>query len=91
MYLLGESGGYRYQERLWQMRWTDRLQLLDPTAIETERMAALRAQYRNVPMDLADASLVAIAESRNFRRLFTVDSDFFIYRLADGSMLEIVP
>ena len=90
MYLLGESGGYRNQERLWQMRRAGRLQLLKLTEAETDRMAVLMAQYRNVPMDIADASLVAVAESRRLRRLFTVDSDFYIYRLADGSVLEVV-
>lgn len=36
------------------------------------------------------ASLAAVAESRNLRRLFTIDSDFYFYRLADGSVLEVV-
>jgi predicted nucleic acid-binding protein len=30
-------------------------------------------------MDLADASLVAVAESLKFRQIFTIDSDFFFY------------
>ena len=64
--------------------------LLDLTLAETDRMDALMSQYTNVPMDLADASLVAIAESRGNARLFTLDSDFYIYRLADSSVLEIV-
>jgi predicted nucleic acid-binding protein len=42
-------------------------------------------------MDLADGSLVVVAESRALRRIFTTDSDFHIYRLADGSRLEVVP
>ena len=42
-------------------------------------------------MDLADASLVVVAESRTLRRVFTTDSDFYLYRLADGSALEVVP
>ena len=41
-------------------------------------------------MDLGDASLVAMAESRGYHNLFTIDSDFYIYRLADGSVLKIV-
>jgi uncharacterized protein len=53
-------------------------------------MDGLMAQYQNVPMDLADASLVAIAESREIRHLFTIDSDFYIYRLTDYSILEVV-
>ncbi|MCG3163996.1 MAG: hypothetical protein JMDDDDMK_05455 [Acidobacteria bacterium] len=53
-------------------------------------MRALMAQYADTPMDLADASLVAAAESLALRRVFTLDDDFYIYRLADGSTLEIV-
>jgi len=78
MYLLNGVGGYRYQERLWRTRRDGRLQLLDLTEPEMERMDALMALYSNVPMDLADASLVAVAESRGYSRLSTLDSDFFI-------------
>ncbi|PON12081.1 PIN domain nuclease [Candidatus Entotheonella serta] len=91
MYLLGSVGGYRYQAALWALRAAGRLVLHDLTLSEADRMAALMAQYRDTPMDLADASLVAVAESQGLRRVFTIDSDFYIYRLADGSALEVVP
>ena len=42
-------------------------------------------------MDLADASLVAAAESHRLRQVFTLDHHFQIYRMADGSALELVP
>lgn len=90
MYLLGEVGGYAYQAALWNLRTTGRVVLLDLTREETDRMAALMEKYKDTPMDLADASLVAVAESRSLRRVFSIDSDFFIYRLADGAALEVV-
>jgi len=90
MYLLHGLGSYRYQNRLWRTYRDGRLVILDITAIEVQRMDALMLQYQNVPMDFADASLIAVAESRGFRRLFTIDSDFYIYRLLDGSTLEIL-
>ena len=90
MYMLYQTGGYRYQESLWQWRRDGRLVLLDITEAEVDRMDALMAKYNNVPMDMADASLVAVAEMRGIRRVFTTDSDFYIYRLADNSMLEVV-
>ena len=50
-----------------------------------ERALKLMAQYRDAPMDLADASLVAVAESRNLRTIFTIDrKDFAIYRIKRG-------
>jgi predicted nucleic acid-binding protein len=91
MYLLGAVGGYRYQAALWQLRVAGRLVLHDLTVAEIDRMAALMEKYQDTPMDLADASLVAVAESRSLRRVFTTDSDFYVYRLADGSALEVVP
>ncbi len=48
-------------------------------------------KYHDMPMDLADASLVAAAEHLDTRRLFTLDNDFRVYRLSDGSMLDIMP
>jgi uncharacterized protein len=91
MYLLGAVGGYRYQAALWHLRSAGRLVLHDLTAAEADRMAVLMERYEDTPMDLADASLVVVAESRTLRRVFTTDSDFHIYRLADGSTLEVVP
>jgi predicted nucleic acid-binding protein len=90
IYLLGNEGGYPYQERLWKLRRDGILELLELTSTEGDRMDVLMAMYQNVPMDAADASLVAVAESRGYRRLFTIDSDFYIYRLADGSVMEVV-
>jgi len=90
MYLLFRAGGYPAQEELWQWRTTGRLILHDLNAVEIERMAELMGTYRDRPMDLADASLVAAAERLGMRRVFTIDSDFHVYQLADGSALELV-
>jgi predicted nucleic acid-binding protein len=91
MYLLGSVGGHRYQTALWNLRTGGPLVLHDLTAPEIDRMAALMEKYSDRPMDLADASLVAVAESLSLRRVFTIDSDFHVYRLKDGTALEVVP
>ncbi len=91
MYLLGEVGGFRYQEQLWKLRSKGRLRLYEITAAEADRMAVLMEKYRDLPMDLADASLVAAAESQSLRQVFTIDGDFHIYRLAGGAALQILP
>lgn len=59
------------------------------TPRETGRIALLMNQYQNIPMDMADASLVAVAESLSEHRVFTFDADFYIYRLDNDSALEI--
>lgn len=49
------------------------------------RCFELMAQYADAPMDFADASLVAMAESRNSRKVFSVDrGDFATYRIKRG-------
>lgn len=90
MHLVNRARGYPAQAALWALRTSGRLVIHDLTPVETDRMATLRERYRNVPMDMADASIVAVAESQSIRRVFAVDSDFYIYRLADGSALEVI-
>jgi uncharacterized protein len=59
------------------------------------RAFELMERYADHPMDLADASLVAAAESMGTRRVFTVDrNDFETYRVRRGHRtypIEIVP
>jgi len=91
MYLLHRAGGYPAQAALWQLRTSKRLVLRDLTDDELDRMITLMDKYRDQPMDLADASIVALAEQMGVRRLFSLDSDFRIYRLADGASFDLVP
>ena len=91
MYLLFQAGGYPAQAELWRWRTAGRLVLHDLAGNEVDRMATLMDKYNDRPMDLADASLVAAAERLGARHIFTLDSDFHIYRLADGSVLDYVP
>jgi predicted nucleic acid-binding protein len=91
MYLLFRAGGHTAQEALWRLRSTGRLTLHESTAAEIDRMSELMARYHDRPMDLADASIVAAAEQLGTGTVFTLDHDFHIYRLADGSTLQIAP
>lgn len=91
MYLLGAVGGYRYQSQLWDLRAGGRLILHDLTDAEIDRMSQLMKQYSDTPMDLADPSLVVVADSHSFHRIFTLDRHFRIYRLADNTVLDVAP
>ena len=68
-----------------------RLVLHEPSEAEVRRAAKLMGKYQDLPMDLADASIVAAAERLGTRRVFTLDRDFYVYRLTDGSAVEVVP
>ena len=44
-------------------------------------MRELMKKYRDLPMDLADAALVRVAEREKVRVVFTIDrKDFGVYR-----------
>jgi uncharacterized protein len=45
-----------------------------------QRIAALNAQYADLPGDFADLSLVVISERLNIPAIATLDKDFDIYR-----------
>ena len=79
------------QQLLWRMVQELSLRLHRTTEEETLRALTLMEQYRDVPMDLADATLMAAAESLRIEHIFTFDRDFFIYRSAAGKALNVVP
>ncbi len=91
MYLV-HRGGWPGQQALWGLILSGRLQLAPPEETPSERLAALMERYQDHPMDLADASLVALAETRGLRQIFTLDrDDFETYRLHGRMRFEIVP
>ena len=49
-------------------------------AEETDTIFRLLNKYQNVPMSLADACIVRLAEQHSAGVVFTLDSDFGIYR-----------
>jgi len=91
MHLIGRKFGFRRQQNLWHQVEIGAIVLHDSSVAEIVRMRQLMAQYQDLPMDLADASLVAAAEVLGVTRIFTLDNDFRVYRLADGRGFEIVP
>jgi hypothetical protein len=91
MYLLVHAGGHPAQAELWRWRMAARLVLHESSADEMNRMAVLMDKYRDTPMDLADASIVAAAERLGARRVFTLDGDFRIYRMVGDLTLECTP
>ena len=91
MYLLGARAGTKAQAQLWKMFNLARLQVHSSSQDEINRMQILMDKYGDVPMSLADASLVATAETQHLRRVFTLDSDFRLYRVNDKEPFEVVP
>lgn len=91
MYLLVRAGGARGREALWRLVLSGRLVVADLSDRGVRRSADLMATYADTPMDLADATLVALAEERGERRIFTLDSDFAVYRINGRQRFDVVP
>lgn len=51
---------------------------------------ALMDAYSNVPMSYADACLVCMVEARPRARVFTLDSDFRIYRQRNRRVIPLI-
>lgn len=79
MYLLGRS--WQAQKALWSRLETDALTLAPLDEADAPRMRELMEKYRDLPMDLADAALVRVAEREALTGIFTLDRKHFsIYR-----------
>ncbi|MGH3327664.1 MAG: type II toxin-antitoxin system VapC family toxin [Streptomycetales bacterium] len=91
MYLLCRAGGQAGREALWTLTLSGGLRIADLSKQAMERSSALMAKYAELPMDLADATLVALAEEQGYRQVFTLDADFRVYRLHGRQRFEIVP
>ena len=56
--------------------------------IHLERIIQLSKKYSDVPMDLADSSLIVIAELTNITDIITIDSDYYIYKTKNKKSLN---
>ena len=90
MYRLGSS--WPGQKALWSRIETGALTLAPLDESAAARLRELMEKYRDLPMDLADAALVRIAEREDLTRIFTVDRRHFsVYRPGRRRRFSILP
>lgn len=90
MYLLNFS--WEAQEALWVMIERGAVTLLPVDADDFPRIRELMRKYRDLPMDLADATLVRVAERQRLRRVFTLDyRHFAVYRPSRLGRFSVLP
>jgi hypothetical protein len=90
MHFLRGLRGWQGQMGLWQYVKNKELILHSPQDDELLRVCELMEKYQDTPMDFADASLVSLAELRGVRRIFTIDSDFYVYRIHGKESFEVI-
>ena len=89
-YLLSFS--WEVQDDLWTFirRGGIEIHALDRNLFS--RCQDLMKQYNDLPMDLADATLVTLAESFGISKMFTLDhKDFSAYRFKQKKRFTLVP
>lgn len=80
-YLLLDRKGVKAQVKFVSNYYQGLFSVFDLTPEHGETIAQLMQQYADLPMDLADASLVILAEHLGHGRIFSVDQrDFNTYR-----------
>lgn len=90
MYLLAFSPDA--QDALWRLLERDAVKILPLDAADAPRMRELMRKYRDLPMDLADAALVRVAERERISRVFTIDRrDFELYQPREIRRFTILP
>jgi hypothetical protein len=77
---------------LWKIILTRAIGVADLLFDDLPRMMLLMKKYSDQPMDLADASLVVLAERFMLRKVFTLDRRHFsVYRPRHARYFELFP
>lgn len=90
MYLALNRSGWQAQNQLLKFLLNRIVIIYEIQSDDYERLFELMEQYRDRPMDLADATLVLAAEKTAEHRILTLDSDFLFYRIADRGTFDII-
>ena len=78
--------------------WIDCLEFIESGGLQVEELPhsvlpeliRWAKKYRDLPIDLGDASLVVLSGLLGTRRIITVDSDFGVYRLAGNRTFDMI-
>ena len=84
-------GAIRNQDAILEMVERGSLQILALDAGDVPRVRTLMRKYAARPMDLADATLVRVAERESIYRIFTLDADFRVYRIGRQQAFTVAP
>jgi len=71
---------YDGEETVLNLLASQKIQIPFQLIEEATEVKQLMAKYKSVPMSLADACLVRMSELIESSTIFTLDSDFYVYR-----------
>lgn len=90
MYLALHRGGWEMQKQLGQLLLDKLLVICEIQENDHARLLALMEKYSDRPMNLADATLILVAEKTGYRQILTLDSDFLFYRVSDRDSFDVI-
>ena len=89
-YLLNFS--WEVQDDLWLFIQRGGIEIRSLEKDHFRRCRELMKQYQSLPMDLADATLVVLADILGVPKIFTLDhKDFSIYRFKQRRRFTLIP
>ncbi len=73
---------FNLQVQINFLKWVEMgaLSLYSIEQHELREIIKMMSKYTNVPMDLADSSLMYVAQKEGIKNIVSIDSDFDIYR-----------
>lgn len=73
---------FNLQVQIDFLKWCELggLEIYDISQQDLLHIRVMIEKYSDIPMDLADATLLYIADKENIREIVSIDSDFDIYR-----------
>jgi len=74
------------------LKWVEMggVEVYDISQDDLAHIIEMMQKYTNVPMDLADATLMYVAHTENIKKILSIDSDFDIYRTLKSGFLDNV-
>ena len=89
---VGHMLGHSVDRQLAFLQWVERggVEVTTSGAGAVSLIRQLSEKYRDLPMDIADRSLIVLALESGVRDILTLDRDFDVYRLPDRSRFNNV-
>lgn len=91
MYFAGKHQGFRGQQAIWNMIENHIVEIVETDQSDRLNSFELMTKYQDVPMDYADAGLVALAMKLNDYTIFTTDAHFHAYPGNRQEKFQVIP
>jgi len=74
------------------LEWINRggVEVFEISVNKIKRIIEITIKYKDIPMDLADASLIIVSEETGIKEILTIDNDYYIYRTIKKEMIKNV-